>query len=83
MKRAGTHLVALASSKDMVSTSRAAGEGPLNTKLHTKHTATSANTATVRTTSNVRRSTVRITRRIFFTVSFMSVTSLLQNLRKS
>ena len=72
MNRAGTHLVALASIRDMVSTSRAASEGPLNTRFITRHSAARANRITVNSSRKNRR-TIRPNRPLPFFFFFLPV----------
>ena len=67
-KTAGTHFVALASSRDMVSRFRAVSEGPLNTSSMTIHSPSTRVAATARRAISPRRR-YRRTRPPFFPVS--------------
>ena len=66
---AGTHLVALASSRDMVRRFRAVSEGPLNTSSRIIHRPASRTAAVPRTASSARRRYRRKRRGFFRTCS--------------
>ena len=70
MNRPGIHLVPLGSSRDMVSTSRAAGDGPLKIRFSARHAATRIRAITVNSTRKNRR-TIRPNRPLPFFFFFL------------